>query len=138
MRTLNVLLSCCPLVLAVMTPAAAEPVDRGQCSATESNVAHKIGGKNYSCDKTVCTKCTLGDPPVCTKTTYYDNCVAALSGGSNLQIPTTGGMKLPPDQPRKFPTPPATGVLEPTTGLPPQGPAPSGPRGTRGGTDTLQ
>jgi hypothetical protein len=96
MRTWTVLLCCCPLVFVSVPPAAAHQAGSGEtCGAVQHNVAHKIQGKgNFTCDATACTKCTLGDPPVCTKTTYYENCVAALSHSGQVPIiPQTGGMK---------------------------------------------
>ena len=118
MRTLNVLLCCCPLVSALAMPAAAyKAKDNEICGETKHNVSHDItSGPNkghYSCDATTCTQ-TQNGVLTGVVATHYDNCVAAFSGGagSNMRPPTVGGAKLPPDQPPRFPTPPAIGVLK--------------------------
>src|SRR5437879_7169159 len=101
MRTSKILL-CCSLLLALSAPAIAHEAGAGEiCDAAQHNVSRAIKGKNYSCDATTCTKCDASGSAInnCTKTTYYDNCVAALNRGGYSPIVTPVGVKQPASQP---------------------------------------
>src|SRR5712671_4387983 len=95
MRTLNVLLLCCQLVVVLAAPAAAEPKGPNDeaCSESQTGVNHKIAGKMYTCDSCTVLKCDTSGGQVsnCTKTTYWSNCAAAaaISNGSASVFPPT-------------------------------------------------
>ena len=109
MRTLNVFLCCSPLIFAI--PADAHEAGTGEtCNPVEHNIAHTINTKDYSCDKTVCTKCNTSGGTVsgCTKTTYWENCTPAAVRVSppNLRPPAAGGVIREPSAPSTKGTPP--------------------------------
>jgi hypothetical protein len=118
MRTFSTLLFCCSIILILGRPGDAHQAGTGEtCDAVEHNVAHTINQKNYSCDKTVCTACSSSGTTIsgCTKTTYWENCVAAARGmpPQTLRPPIFGGVTREPIAPPKKGTSPA-GAQSPT------------------------
>ena len=73
MKSLKPLFIFCSLILASTVTARAED----KCESTEHNVAHKISGKDYVCDKCVVLGCDTSGKDIgkCTRTTKYTNCV---------------------------------------------------------------
>jgi hypothetical protein len=73
MKSLKPLFIFCSLILASTVTARAED----KCESTEHNVAHKISGKDYVCDKCVVLGCDTSGKNIgkCTRTTKYTNCV---------------------------------------------------------------
>lgn len=106
MRTFSALLFCCSIMLLLVRPADAHEAGAGEtCGSAEHNVAHTINKVNYSCDKTVCTKCNTGGGTIsgCTQTTYWENCVQAARSGTTpgLRPPASSGAVQGPSPPQK-------------------------------------
>jgi hypothetical protein len=118
MPKLKILLCAWPLMFAPVVPAAAHTAEQGEtCGDVQHNVTHKIQNQNYSCDKTVCSKCSTSGGTIsgCTQTTYWENCVAAArGGGTGMRPPASGGVLEPPGAPPKTRPPTATPPSAPT------------------------
>ncbi len=122
MRKLTILLLCTPLFLAgVALHAAAEPKGPNgeKCDSSATGVTHQIQGKDYTCDKCVYLKCDTSGGQIsnCTKTTYWSNCVAALSRPPGVTLP--GGIGVLQQVPLQQ-VPPST-TVPPSRGTPPGG-----------------
>lgn len=83
----------CTMVLFI-SPALAEPKGKNgeSCNVSSStDVSHKIGDKNYKCDKCVYSKCSTSGTQIsnCQTVTHWSNCTEQASRvipGTKLRV----------------------------------------------------
>jgi hypothetical protein len=121
MRTYVLLAGCCLYLLFSQSAGAVPKGKNGEaCNVSSAtNVDHKIGDKNYKCDKCVYTKCSTsgGEVSNCQQITHWSNCVEQASSttpGGNVGVSggvKSGGQMAPPTSPKpklpKVDVPPA-------------------------------
>jgi hypothetical protein len=110
MRT-NVLITSCSLLVLFSQSAGAVPKGKNgeTCNVSSAtNVDHKIGDKNYKCDKCVYTQCSTsgGEVSNCQQVTHWSNCVEQASStgpGGKAGVESgvkSGGQMAPPTSPK--------------------------------------
>lgn len=98
MHITKFLLVCCATVLFSQQAIAVPKGKNGEtCNvSSDTNVSHKIGDKNYKCDKCVYTQCTTSGAQIsnCAEVTHWSNCEEqALRVVPGIPLGLNGGMK---------------------------------------------